>query len=114
MEENERVVFWAVLKAGSLSFYEARTDKDAVEAIMFQPSTVIADQLSTTGTMNGALVVDSAWMCELRFDTTILQKTWVSAIKGAVLQCPYVERARFNYESTDANSLLQNEYGENL
>ncbi|GMH84135.1 hypothetical protein TL16_g09827 [Triparma laevis f. inornata] len=40
-----------MLKAGSLSFYEARTDKDAVEAIMFQPSTVIADQLSTTGTM---------------------------------------------------------------
>ncbi|GMI14270.1 hypothetical protein TrLO_g13085 [Triparma laevis f. longispina] len=108
---NKKMKVWAVLKAGSLSFYEARTDKDAVEAIMFQPSTVIADQLSTTGTMNGALVVDSAWMCELRFDTTILQKTWVSAIKGAVLQCPYVERARFNYESTDANSLLQNEYG---
>ena len=61
---------------------------------MFQPSTVIADQLSTTGSMNGALIVDSAWMCELRFDSTILQKTWVSAIKGAVLQCPYVERSR--------------------
>eukprot|EP00519_Triparma_laevis_P003835 CAMPEP_0182497038 /NCGR_PEP_ID=MMETSP1321-20130603/5585_1 /TAXON_ID=91990 /ORGANISM="Bolidomonas sp., Strain RCC1657" /LENGTH=1384 /DNA_ID=CAMNT_0024700801 /DNA_START=176 /DNA_END=4327 /DNA_ORIENTATION=+ len=108
---NKKLKVWAVLKAGSLSFYENRTDALAVEAIMFQPSTVIADQLSTTGSMNGALVVDSAWMCELRFDTTILQKTWVSAIKGAVLQCPYVERSRFSYESADGNSLLQNEYG---
>jgi hypothetical protein len=102
---------WAVLKPGSFSFYPSRTDTVAAEAIMFQPSTVIADQLSNTGTQNGALIVDSAWMCELKFDSIILQKTWVSAIKGAVMQCPYVERSRFIYESTDTTSLMKTDFG---
>jgi phospholipase D1/2 len=102
---------WAVLKPGCLSFYASRLDKVPLEAIMFQPSTVVADQLSNTGSQNGALIVDSAWMCELKFDNTINQKTWVSAIEGAVLQCPYVERSRFSYESTDTTSLIKSEMG---
>jgi len=102
---------WAVLKPGCLSFYKSRLNKEPIDAIMFQPSTVVADQLSTTGSRNGALIVDSAWMCELKFDNIILQKTWTSAIKEAVLQCPYVERSRFIYESTDTTSLIKSELG---
>ena len=78
---------------------------------MFQPSTVVADQLSTTGSNNGALIVDSAWLCELKFDNQYLQKQWVSAIKSAMHRAPYVERTRFLYDSNDTNSVLANEFG---
>ena len=83
----------------------------AQECIMFQPSTVVADQLGTTGSMNGALIVDTAWMAELKFDNKISQNMWSTAIKGAVTNCPYVSRNRFQYESNSTNSLLSDEFG---
>jgi len=103
--------YWAVLKHSSLCFYEKRTDTLPRECVMFQPSTVLADQLSTTGSNNGALIVDSAWLCELKFDNQLLQRQWVGAIKSAMHRSPYVERTRFLYDINDTNSLLANEFG---
>jgi phosphatidylserine/phosphatidylglycerophosphate/cardiolipin synthase-like enzyme len=102
---------WGVLKPGSFSLYANRTNTAPVECIMFQPSTVVADQLGNTGSMNGALIVDTAWMAELKFDNKITQSMWSTAIKGAVSNCPYVTRNRFCYESTSTNSLLPDELG---
>ncbi len=109
MNRKRRV--WAVLKPGSISTYASRTDEYPNDAMMFQPSTVVADQLSATGSMNGALIVDTTWMCELKFSNTMDQKMWTNAVKGAVMSCPYVERSRFTYESTDTNSVLADEFG---
>ena len=100
-----------VLKHSSLSFFERRTDTLPRETVMFQPSTVLADQLSTTGSNNGALIVDSAWLCELKFDNQSLQRQWVGAIKSTIQRSPYVERTRFLYDVNDTNSILANEFG---
>jgi phospholipase D1/2 len=107
----KKIKCWAVLKPGSFSLYKTRSDVLPMDCIMFQPSTVVADQLGSTGSMNGALIVDTAWMAELKFDNKMSQNVWATAVKGAIANCPYVSRSRFQYESTSTNSMLADEFG---
>jgi len=102
---KRRVRVWAIIKNGSVSFYNNRACTRLIDVIMFQPSTVISDQLVVTGTRNGAVMIDSAWMAEFKFDSTILQKQWLAALNAARNRCPWVERDRFNFNADYTGSM---------
>jgi len=102
---KRRVRAWAIIKNGSISFYNNRKCERLLDVIMFQPSTVISDQLVVTGTRNGAVIIDSAWMAEFKFDSNITQKQWLAAMNAARNRCPWVTRDRFQYSSNYTGSM---------
>lgn len=103
---RRRTKLWSVLKNSSLSFYSSRMCEKLVDVIHFQPSTVVTDEMVSTGSRHGLLIADTSWMAELKFDNQVRQKQWLAVIKSAIVHCPWVERSRFIYNPRNSNSLL--------
>ncbi|GMH76537.1 hypothetical protein TL16_g07117 [Triparma laevis f. inornata] len=103
---KRRSRLWGIIKNSSISFYNERSCKKLVDVVMFQPSTVVSDQLVSTGSKNGVVIVDSAWMAEIKLDSNVQQKQWVAVVKSAIVRCPWVERERFKYTPRYSGSLL--------
>jgi len=99
---------WAVVKNGSVSFYDSRLCEKLHDVILFQPSTVVSDQLVVTGTRNGAVIIDSNWMAEFKFDNHVLQKQWIAALNAARTRCPWVE-VRNNVTQHNSNNTTQHD-----
>ena len=103
---KSRTKVWGIVKNSSISLYDRRECGRLHDVILFQSSTVVSDQLVSTGSRNGVVIVDSSWMAELKLDSQLLQRQWVAIIKSAVVRCPWVERERFKYTPRYTGSLL--------
>jgi len=97
---------WGIIKNSCISFYNDRSCKKLLDVVMFQPSTVVSDQLVSTGSKNGVVIVDTAWMAEIKLDSNVTQKQWVAVVKSAIVRSPWVERDRFKYTPRYSGSLL--------
>lgn len=65
-----------MLKNSALLFYNNINCTKLMDVLHFQPSTVVNDQLISTGSRHGVVIIDASWMAEMKLDGSVSQKQW--------------------------------------
>ena len=104
---KRRSKYWAILKNSALLFYKDRGCEKLMDVVHFQQTTVVSDQLVSTGSRHGVVIIDSSWMAEMKLDSTVSQRQWFTMLKFHIVSsCPWVAKDRFKYGSRFSGSLL--------